>query len=56
MSDVRKRILSPFTGCKKRKAWKDQRKIYAGKKKTKFSRDKQGIILQRAMVRIIFRQ
>ena len=34
MSDGRELILSPFTGRKKRKAWKSQRKIYAGKKKT----------------------
>ena len=26
MSDGRKRILSPFTGCKKRKAWNRTRK------------------------------
>ena len=28
MSDVRKLILSPFTGCKKRKAWNKTRKKY----------------------------
>ena len=38
MSDGRKRILSPFTECKKQKAWnKTRKKIYADKKKTKFS-------------------
>ena len=39
MSDGRKRILSPFTERKKRKAWNKAREIYiyAGKKKTKFS-------------------
>ena len=36
MSDGRKRILSPFTSRKKRKAWKKTREN-AGKKKTKFS-------------------
>ena len=28
MSDGRKRILSPFTGCKKRKAWNKTREKY----------------------------
>ena len=28
MSEGRKRILSPFTGCKKRKAWNKTREIY----------------------------
>ena len=28
MSDGRKRILSPFTGCKKRKAWNNTREEY----------------------------
>ena len=37
MPDGCKRILSPFTWRKKRKAWdKKYRKIYASKKKTKF--------------------
>ena len=37
MSDGRKRTLSPFTGCKKRKARNKATEKYAGKKKTKFS-------------------
>ena len=37
MPGGRKRILSPFTGCKKRKAWNKTRETYAVKKKTKFS-------------------
>ena len=28
MSDGRKRILSPFTGCKKQKAWNETREKY----------------------------
>ena len=37
MFDGRKRILSPFTGRKKWKAWKKTREKYAPvKKKTKF--------------------
>ena len=37
MSDGRKRVLSPFTGRKKRKAWnKTRKKIYTGRKETKF--------------------
>ena len=38
MSDGCKQILSPFTGCTKRKVWnKTREKKYASKKKTKFS-------------------
>ena len=37
MPDGRKRILSPFTWRKKRKAWNKTREKYAGKNKVKFS-------------------
>ena len=51
MPDGRKRILGPFIGRKKRKAWnKTGEKYYAGKKKTKFTWNRQGIKLQRGMV------
>ena len=33
-----KLILSPFTGCRKRKAWNKTRKIYVDKKKTDSNR------------------
>ena len=47
MSDGRKRILSPFIGRKKRKAWNKTREKYMpAKKKTKFRLNRQGIILQ----------
>ena len=53
MPDGRKRILSPFTGRKKRKAWNKTREKYMPVKR----RQKQtGIILQRGMIRRIFRQ
>ena len=59
MSDSHKRILSPFMGVKNEKLGirlEKNRKIYVGKMKTKFSCNRQGIILQRGMVRRIFRQ
>ena len=38
MPHGRKRIFSPFTGCKKRKAWNKTREKYIPvKKKVKFS-------------------
>ena len=54
MPDGRKQILSPFTGCRKLKAWKTREK-YDSKKKIKFSLNGLGIILQRGMVRNFFR-
>ena len=49
MSDGRRR--SPFTGCKKRKAWNKTRGNYIPVK-----RNRQEITLERETVRIIFRQ
>ena len=48
MSDGHKRILSPFTGCKKRKAWNQTREKYMPVKQTKLSWNRsRGIILRR---------
>ena len=54
MPDGRERILSPFTERKKRKAWSKTREKYMLVKKTQNL--VQGIILQRGMVRRIFRK
>ena len=48
MSDGHKRILSPFTGCKKQKAWNQTREKYMPVKQTKLSWNRsRGIILRR---------
>ena len=46
-----KLILSPFTGRRKRKAWKARETYMPIQKKIKFGSNRQGIILQRGMVR-----
>ena len=58
MSGGRKRILSPFTGRKKRKARNKTREKYIPEeKKTKFSSNRQEIILKsREMVTRILRR
>ena len=57
MPDGLKRILGLFTGRKKQKARNKTRVKYMPvKRRQKFSWNRQGIILQRGMVRRIFRQ
>ena len=40
MSDGRKLILSPFTGCKKRKAWNKTREKYITVKRRQIETDR----------------
>ena len=40
MSDGRKLILSPFTGCKKRKAWNKTREKYMPVKRRQIETDR----------------
>ena len=57
MRDRLKRILSPFTGRKKRKAWNKTREKYLPvKSRQNLAETDRGIILQRGMFRRIFRQ
>ena len=55
MSDGRKQTLSPFTGCKKWKAWNNTREKYMPVKRRHNLAETDGIILQRRMVRRILR-
>ena len=52
MPDSRKRILGPFTGRKKRKAWNKTREKYMPVKRRQSLDETDGIILQRGMVRL----
>ena len=57
MRDRLKRMLSPFTGRKKRKAWSKTREKYLpAKSRQNLAETDRGIILQRGMFRRIFRQ
>ena len=50
MSDGCKRILSPFTGCKKRKAWNKAREKYmlVNRRQSLAEADQQQLLLQKA--------
>ena len=52
MPDGRKRILSPFTGRKKRKAWNKTREKYMPVKRRQSLDETDEIIFQRGMVRL----
>ena len=56
MPDGRKQILTPFTGRKKQKAWNKTSEKYMSVKRTQNLVETDGIILQRGIVRRIFRQ
>ena len=56
MPNGRKRILSPFAGRKKRKAWNKTREKYMWVRRRQNLAEADGIILQRGMIRRIFGQ
>ena len=60
MSDGCKQVLSPFAGGKKQKSWSKTKEKYMPVKRrqnlAETQTNRQGIILQRRMVRRIFRQ
>ena len=56
MSDGGKLILSPFTGRRKRKAWKTREKYMPVKRRQNLAETDRGSYYKRGMVRKKFRQ